>query len=482
MPFNKWLTDSMFKSLLEGDALAIAARDWQSSTPAASRKTCIASVNQLYAAYDKEAPTVIVCQSPWQMLVSKYVLQHGAHKKLAGLASKPHNDPFMPAEARWIWKACWSNLSGQTTGRDRERLTVMSGNNIWSSAASLFLTQTGLSSTWRKQSPSLFDNQWHLSDELHKLIHQAAINRNAVQSMKKLENQYAKSFPFASSEQRFLQMVSSEMSEYAFGNQPTETKTVAMTILISPLIANAYQELVSAIKIDDSTGQQQQIELSMLALTGLIECVDTRSMIGKLPLYLLVAEFEKSISFSDSASKRLKAIISFFKATPMAMLYDDICLLTEQPVISRLDAAGRYHSDDGPALKFSDNFQIYASHGVRVEAKIIDTPEKITADKIIEERNLEVRRVMLEKFGMARFVSECGAKKIHEDRYGELYRKEIRNAEPLVIVKVKNSSPEPDGSFRDYFLRVPPTTTTAKQAVAWTFNMNEKEFGPDIET
>ncbi len=50
------------------------------------------------------------------------------------------------------------------------------------------------------------------------------------------------------------------------------------------------------------------------------------------------------------------------------------------------------------------------------------------------------------------------------------------------MVKVVNSAPEPDGTFKDYFLRVPPTMQTARQAVAWTFGKESHEYAPVLET
>ena len=41
---------------------------------------------------------------------------------------------------------------------------------------------------------------------------------------------------------------------------------------------------------------------------------------------------------------------------------------------------------------------------------------------------------------------------------------------------------EPDGSFKDYFLRVPPNMERARQAVAWTFDKAENEYAPCLET
>ena len=50
------------------------------------------------------------------------------------------------------------------------------------------------------------------------------------------------------------------------------------------------------------------------------------------------------------------------------------------------------------------------------------------------------------------------------------------------MVEVRNSTPEPDGSVRTYFLRVPPTTRSARAAVAWTFGLNGAAYEPAVET
>ena len=140
------------------------------------------------------------------------------------------------------------------------------------------------------------------------------------------------------------------------------------------------------------------------------------------------------------------------------------------------------HSDHGPALAFGDGYKIFAWHGTMVPEWVIEKPYAITVDRIIQEPNNEVRRVMIDRFGMERFIKESEASIVHQDAFGTLFRKELGNDEPLVMVKVKNSSPEPDGSFRDYFLRVPPSIRTAKAAVAWTFDMTPEEYSPSRES
>ena len=99
-----------------------------------------------------------------------------------------------------------------------------------------------------------------------------------------------------------------------------------------------------------------------------------------------------------------------------------------------------------------------------------------------EEANAEVRRVMIERLGNEKFLKLAGAKSIHQDRCGNLYRIELPGDEPLVAVEVVNSTPEPDGHFKRYFLRVPPNITRAKDAVAWTFAMKPEDYLPMIET
>jgi hypothetical protein len=47
---------------------------------------------------------------------------------------------------------------------------------------------------------------------------------------------------------------------------------------------------------------------------------------------------------------------------------------------------------------------------------------------------------------------------------------------------VVNSTPEPDGTSRTYFLRVPPNIRTARAGVAWTFGLTEEEYHPLAQT
>lgn len=89
---------------------------------------------------------------------------------------------------------------------------------------------------------------------------------------------------------------------------------------------------------------------------------------------------------------------------------------------------------------------------------------------------------MLDMFGEDRFIREACARVVHKDKFGTLYRYDFKEDEPLLMVRVRNSTRELDGSYKDYYLRVPPTMTNAKEAVAWTFGLTAAEYAPEFES
>ena len=138
-------------------------------------------------------------------------------------------------------------------------------------------------------------------------------------------------------------------------------------------------------------------------------------------------------------------------------------------------------------MAWSDGFEIYAWHGVVVDRSLVIEPERITIAAIDGERNVERRRVMIERFGVERLIREGGAKLVDEDETGRLWRRDLplvnwTRDEPVVMVEVVNATPEPDGSRKTYFLRVPPNTFWARSAVAWTFGLGSIDYHPTIES
>jgi hypothetical protein len=74
----------------------------------------------------------------------------------------------------------------------------------------------------------------------------------------------------------------------------------------------------------------------------------------------------------------------------------------------------RMHCDDGPALE-SDIENLYFWHGVLVPAFVVTRPEWITLGHITNEENLEVQRIMIERYGAGRYIKDTGAKLLDMD-------------------------------------------------------------------
>jgi hypothetical protein len=89
---------------------------------------------------------------------------------------------------------------------------------------------------------------------------------------------------------------------------------------------------------------------------------------------------------------------------------------------------------------------------------------------------------MLEYYGYDRYLADSGARPLHTDATGTLWRIDLDGDEPVVMVEVLNSTPEPDGTRRTYWLRVPPQTRTAREGVAWTFGLHPDVYAPVRET
>ncbi len=156
--------------------------------------------------------------------------------------------------------------------------------------------------------------------------------------------------------------------------------------------------------------------------------------------------------------------------------YRNVALAVRPPIRVELDAEGRPHAEDGPALVWADRTEVYAWRGRVVEADLVCL-RPLTRGTIAAERDPDRQAVLVERYGLGRYLAESGAITVHADACGELYRL-TQNGEPIVAVHVVNASPEPDGTFRDFWLRVPPNVRTAREAVAWTFGLSEREYEP----
>lgn len=156
--------------------------------------------------------------------------------------------------------------------------------------------------------------------------------------------------------------------------------------------------------------------------------------------------------------------------------HERVCWLSERHDVLKHDERGRLHCADGPALHYPDGWCAYAWKGVTVPPALIEEPETITVKAINKESDIHVRRCMIELLTPASYIAASGAVKVGRDDCGTLWRTRWPGGDVWTAVEVVNGTPETNGDSKHYYLQVPSTCRTPREAVAWTYGMSEEQY------
>ena len=248
--------------------------------------------------------------------------------------------------------------------------------------------------------------------------------------------------------------------------------------------------------------------------------------------------FRDECNLKDETEKYVTGIGEIVQSAGWWIPYAEVCVICERYCEIHMDEENQLHNENGMAVRYPDGFGLYMIHGTRIPEYVIERPNEITIKKINDEESVEVRRVMLDKFGWDRYLLESKAEVIDKSEWGILYRQPIPEDEDCVMVRLLNASagrygnltkeqaldvfgedawineirrifkeekPEfpkseadanpqkaskmvrlkdwhEEGKLHDYFIRVPPTTKTAKGAVAWMAYFDESHYSPEVQT
>lgn len=163
--------------------------------------------------------------------------------------------------------------------------------------------------------------------------------------------------------------------------------------------------------------------------------------------------------------------------------YDGVCFMCHRSEWIKLDERNRLSYTDGAAIKYPDGWGAYCVNGVMMPEDVIEDHALITPERINVETNQEVKRIMIDIIGAEEYLRRSKAVKRDESEDGILWVCPVSGDEDIVMVEVINSTPNPDGTFKHYFLRVPPATKTAREARAYTFGITDPNlFDPKVET
>ncbi len=178
--------------------------------------------------------------------------------------------------------------------------------------------------------------------------------------------------------------------------------------------------------------------------------------------------------------EQYQTMVDFTRSSHSQYLTNTQCFICDFPEMQSTDNATLCHNETGPAVLWRDGTCEYYWHGMPIPCNVVKDPSSITVKQIEKERNAEIRRVMIDQYGIAKYLRECGLiidKTV--DEVGNPLRLYCRSDdrpnsdEPIVMLEMTNSTKDPDGTVRTYMRRVPPNITSAIEARNWVCGLEE---------
>jgi hypothetical protein len=178
------------------------------------------------------------------------------------------------------------------------------------------------------------------------------------------------------------------------------------------------------------------------------------------------------------------------------IMHPDFCMISDRPEFLTLDDQNRPHNDAGPFCLWRDGTALYAIHGTYVPAWIAEHPERVTVADIEKETNEEVRRIMIERYGIGRYVRDAQFEVVDADMDKLGQPRRLLKRDGMFVVELTNSTEDADGTRRMYHVSVEPSlrpllpngglgepqAMTALNAVASTYGMRGEEYLLQCET
>jgi hypothetical protein len=142
------------------------------------------------------------------------------------------------------------------------------------------------------------------------------------------------------------------------------------------------------------------------------------------------------------------------------VVHEEFCIVSDRPEVLSVDARNRPHGEAGPSHRWRDGWSLWYWHGVQVPQHVVESPESITLTEIRAERNAEVRRVMIERFGHERYCREAALQVVDQcsadHRFVGLRTARLLRDADVTLLDLLNSTPEPDGTVKRYVIPVDP--------------------------
>jgi len=150
----------------------------------------------------------------------------------------------------------------------------------------------------------------------------------------------------------------------------------------------------------------------------------------------------------------------------MVFPLDELCIVCQPPTIIKKNNSG-LHCENGPALSYNGDNEIYALNGVVMKKEYVMTPShEISGEMILKETNTEVRRELLRKVGVERAMNSLPHKLLEKRGNYELYSIDLSNeVKDARYLKMLNPS------IKTWHIEgIEPGISTITEALKWRNN------------
>ncbi|MEG4206540.1 leucine-rich repeat domain-containing protein [Microcoleus sp. Pol7_A1] len=195
-------------------------------------------------------------------------------------------------------------------------------------------------------------------------------------------------------------------------------------------------------------------------------------LLGKI----CVADFCVSvlrIVLNPDAQKAWECLKQLLTECGWIFMFEKICYVCDRPIKLSLDSEYNLHAEGESAIEFPDGYKIYSYHGVTLPEKYGQLhPNQWQASWILSEKNVELRRLLIERIGYDRLCCELQA--VELDTWQEYTLLKIDNADVEPIYLLKMTCPS---TGHIHALRVPPDVRSAKEAIRWVnWDIDPEDF------
>lgn len=176
---------------------------------------------------------------------------------------------------------------------------------------------------------------------------------------------------------------------------------------------------------------------------------------------------------------KIEGLLEVSKTCGWVWVFENLAIITDRPSLIKFDDNKRLHSETGPSVQYIDGTCIYCWHGTKIPGDWIKNKHLLLPENALKIVNMDQRKAACEILGWENILKKLKGKVIDKNKdpqIGTLIQAEIPGVGKEMFLQVQC------GTGRNFSLIVPPTMKTAIEANAWTYNLDAKEYKPEIRT